>query len=72
MSPNRLGPFQRGTNPHTGEPMGVVSTDDRRQMVRGFTREQCEEALQLPGLQRTVRQAVERRLRLLQREKERA
>ena len=49
----------------------VVAADDRIRMVRKFTIEQCQQALDYPMvvyLQSTVKQAVERRLRRLQKE----
>lgn len=60
---NRLGPFATGT--YNGQAVGKVTAEERIGMVRGFDREQCEEALRVDGLQATVRKAVERRLRAL-------
>lgn len=39
--------------------------EDRIRVVSSFTRAQCDAALQLPGLQKTVAAAVHRRLRHL-------
>jgi len=44
-----------------------VAADDRLRMVKDFDLEQCRAALALDGLQKTVRQAVERRMRKLER-----
>jgi hypothetical protein len=54
------------TNPITGEPMGAWTAEDRISLVRGFDREQCLAALNLPNLQATVRAAVAKRIRLLE------
>lgn len=45
--------------------LGPVCVTDRLRMVAGFTAEQCAAALQVPGLQKTVRTAIERRQRKL-------
>ena len=45
-----------------------VGVDDRLSRVSGFDLAQCRAALALPGLQKTVRVAIERRQRALQRE----
>lgn len=45
-----------------------ISSDDRIHAVRGFTREQCLDALTTEGLQKTVEQAIRRRLRQLERD----
>lgn len=47
---------------------GTVAVADRLQNVRDFSRTYCELALQDPHLQKTVRTAVERRLRKLDKE----
>lgn len=44
-----------------------TTSEDRIRAVRGFTREQCLDALTTEGLQKTVEQAIQRRLRLLER-----
>lgn len=59
-------PFWAGT--YNGHDVYTVTTDDRVQKVKGFSREQCEAALQVKGLQATVRRAVEVRIRKLDRE----
>ena len=66
MSENTLGPFVTGT--HEGHHVGEVTVDGRLHMVKSFDREQCKEALAMPHLQATVRRAVERRMRQLDRE----
>jgi hypothetical protein len=58
-----LGPFITGRFGDTV--YGAVSVDDRVRMVRGFTTEQCLQALRMPNLQTSVREAVERRMRKL-------
>ena len=59
-------PFYLATyNGHATYHMGV---DDRLSCVRGFDLAQCLAALALPDLQKTVRSAIERRQRALQRE----
>lgn len=44
-----------------------ITSEDRIRAVRGFTREQCLDALTTDGLQKTVEQAIQRRLRQLDR-----
>jgi hypothetical protein len=44
-----------------------VDADSRIRLVKTFGFEQCEAALKVPDLQKTVRVAVERRLRMLRR-----
>ena len=51
-----------------GHPTYHVNADDRLSVVRGFDLAQCRAALTLPDLQRTVRVAVERRKRALERD----
>ena len=45
--------------------MGPVTVDDRLDMVKKFNVAQCRAALKLPYIQKTVRKALERRLRKL-------
>ncbi|MCM2494571.1 hypothetical protein [Burkholderia glumae] len=57
-------------NPFLGPLYGDVQTecctaDDRIRMVRDFDRVQCEAALTVPNLQKTVRRAVLTRLKML-------
>lgn len=59
-----LGPFRTGYLPGYGS-YGATSAGDRIRMVKKFGPEECQQALQLPDLQATVRQAVERRQRKL-------
>lgn len=42
-----------------------VSAEDRLRRVKDFDLDQCHAALQVDGLQSTVRQAIERRVRKL-------
>ncbi|MCC7484578.1 MAG: hypothetical protein IT529_06270 [Burkholderiales bacterium] len=44
---------------------GAVDAASRIERVRSFTRAQCQAALTVPGLQKTVCAAIERRLREL-------
>lgn len=66
LSMDPLGPFQTGT--FNGAPIGWVAAADRIRAVQRFDRAQCEAALELRGLQATVRRAVERRLKQLSKE----
>ena len=57
-------------NPFVGPRYGDIQTmvggaDDRIRMVRDFDRVQCEAALKVPNLQKTVRRAVLARLKKL-------
>lgn len=65
MSEDRLGPFKTGE--FDGRPVGAMSLDDRRRMVRRFTYEQCRQAMKVPGLQLGVIHALEKRIRELRR-----
>ena len=60
------------TNPFKAGVHGGVQTyhcvvEDRIRLVAWFDRAQCEAALQMPGLQKTVTTAVQRRLRYFDR-----
>ncbi|RHW21719.1 hypothetical protein [Pseudomonas jilinensis] len=48
-----------------GRPYQSVTVEDRLAMVVRFTAAQCEAALAVPNLQKTVKTAVERRQRKL-------
>ena len=48
-----------------GWPMQVVDVATRLERVKRFDADQCERALKVDGLQKTVRTAIERRLRQL-------
>ena len=48
-----------------GHPCGAVDAQGRSYMVRKFNREQCEAALKVEGLQKSVEKAVHSRLRKL-------
>lgn len=48
-----------------GHACQTIDSTDRIRMVKQFTVSQCHAALKLDGLQKTVRQAIERRLRQL-------
>lgn len=56
-----LNPFKAGV--HNGVQTYHCVAEDRIRMVAWFDRAKCEAALQLPGLQKTVADAVRRRLR---------
>jgi hypothetical protein len=48
-----------------GQVCQTMASDDRIRMVKSFDAAQCHAALALPNLQKTVRLALERRLRQL-------
>lgn len=52
---------------YQGHRMGPVTAADRVAAVARFSEEQCEAALQVPGLQKTVIEAIKRRRRQLAR-----
>ena len=62
-----LGPFATETHPEFGE-IGTTDVAGRIQMVKEFDRDQCMQAMQMSELQATVRAAVARRLRRIERE----
>jgi len=51
-----------------GLELEALSVEDRLHKVRKFDLEQCADALEMPDLQQTVRQALWRRVRQLLRE----
>lgn len=58
------------TNPflHTqvdGQWYGATAAEDRTRMLQNFSHEQCNRALTLPDLQKTVVRALQSRLRKL-------
>lgn len=57
-------PFYSGT--YNGRACYCISADDRVRRVADFDLETCREALNVSGLQSTVRQAIERRIRKLE------
>lgn len=57
-------PFYSGT--YNGRDCYCMTADDRVKRVAAFDLDVCRRALELPGLQSTVRQAIERRMRKLQ------
>ena len=59
-------PFQSGH--YGGVPTSHQSVEDRVRAVKTFTPEQCDAALQVEGLQKTVEKAVHARMRKLERE----
>ena len=58
-------PFYSGT--YNGHDCYYVTADDRVKRVAEFDLDTCRAALQLEDLQATVRQALERRIRKLER-----
>lgn len=51
-----------------GEPTFVMDVAGRQERVKEFDQEQCQRALEMKHLQKTIRTSVEKRLRRLQRE----
>lgn len=49
--------------PVLGPGVQAVDVESRIDMVKKFTLYECEQALQLPDLQATVRRAIERRMK---------
>ena len=47
--------------------IGAITADDRIAMVQDFSAAQCEQALTVPGLQKTVIRALRARMRRLTR-----
>jgi hypothetical protein len=66
MLPDRLDPFLCRIKNWRGDYCGAVDVVSRLSMVGTFDELQCYRALQVAGLQATVRTAIERRLRKLQ------
>ncbi|MBO3274166.1 hypothetical protein [Pseudomonas schmalbachii] len=58
-------PFYSGT--FHGHHFYCMTADDRIQRVASFDLDTCHRALALGGLQKSVRQAIERRMRQLER-----
>jgi len=58
-------PFYSGT--YNGRDCYCITVDDRVKRVADFDAATCSRALALPGLQATVRTAIERRLKKLAR-----
>ena len=56
-------PFKAGM--HDGRPMYDTDADSRIRAVSRFDRKQCEAAVRVAGLQKTVARAVQARLRYL-------
>lgn len=59
-------PFYAAT--YNGRPTHHADAASRLLRVQRFTAEQCQAALELDDLQKSVRTAIERRIRKLQRE----
>lgn len=58
-------PFYSGT--YNGNDCYCMTADDRSRRVAAFDLPACHAALEVPGLQGTVKVAIERRIRKLQR-----
>jgi hypothetical protein len=63
LLPDRLDPFLCRITNWQGNYCGAVDAVSRLSMVGTFTELQCYRALLVPGLQGTVRTAIERRMR---------
>ena len=61
-----MNPFETG-QVYNGHRLQTCDAQDRITCVKEFDADQCRAALTLPGLQKTVRIAIERRLRALAR-----
>ena len=59
-------PFYSGT--YNGHDCYCMTVDDRINRVAAFDLPACRAALALPSLQRTVKAAIERRMRKLERQ----
>lgn len=55
-------PFSAGI---PGANTQYVDAESRIRAVQNFSLEQCDQAIRLPGLQKTVAQAIHRRIRKL-------
>lgn len=68
--PETDNPFKAFTYPSDNGPVQTYhcAADDRLRALANFDQAQCEAALRVPGLQASVRNALERRLRKLTRE----
>jgi hypothetical protein len=64
-------PFAR-LSPTLGRWVEVTNAEDRIGLVRGFGPVQCRRGMEVPNLQKTVRDAIGIRLRVLDRQKETA
>lgn len=62
---SRTHPFYSGT--YDGRDCYCITADDRVKRAANFDIDTCRRALALPDLQSTVRQALERRIRKLER-----
>lgn len=62
-----MNPFLTNIRGFDGQRLDAGTAGDRAAMVPGFSRTECEAALAIPGLQATVRAAVRRQLRFLDR-----
>lgn len=58
-------PFYCGT--WSGIHMYALDAESRRDMVPKFTREQCDRALRIDGLQKSVERAIKSRLKAIAR-----
>lgn len=60
-------PFITGRVPGVGD-VQAADVESRLPLVAGFNAAKCHAALQVPGLQKTVRKAIERRLRQVEKD----
>lgn len=58
---DRRNPFYAGT--YFGSPSFIIDAPSRVEAAKSFTAPECRRALKLPGLQKNVIAALERRLR---------
>ena len=66
MNKSKNNPFQTGT--YNGHPIGKVDAQSRIDMVHEFDDKQCRDALLVGGLQKTVQNALWRRIEKLGKE----
>jgi hypothetical protein len=66
MQTHKHDPFMTGT--WGGRPIGAVTAGDRLSMVKGFSLQEIDQALQLDHIQKSVRAALQRRRRQILRE----
>lgn len=64
----RGNPFYAGRNPINGRPTYALDAQSRIHRVQEFDEDQCLRALEVSGVQKTVVDAIHRRLRKLQRD----
>lgn len=60
-----MSPFLTNIRNFSGERVAALDAAERVRMIQRFSSCECMDALDVPGLQRTVKAAIERRLRYL-------